>query len=141
MKKYYYSLSLLFVFIIPTVVAGFYLKNVNFISELVPFVLLITIIGSIWDIWATKHKKDPVWIWQFNNRQTLGIKIGGLPVEEYIFYVASSIYVVFMWEGVKQIVESGSGKLILVISLLSMWTLICILLPYKFASRGDKLVG
>ena len=142
MKKYYYLLSLLFIFVIPTIIAGFYIKNINFIKDLIPFVILVTIIGSIWDIWATKHgRKDSAWLWQFNSRQTLGIKIVGLPIEEYLFYVSSSVYVIFMWEGIKQIVNNNNSQLFLVIPILAIWTLICILLPYKFGPKGDKLIG
>ena len=109
--------------------------------QFIPFVLTVTVIGSIWDIWATKHKgRDPVWLWQFNAKQTLGITLLGLPIEEYLFYAASSVYVIFMWEGIRQMIENG-GQLYVAIPLLTLWTLGAILLPYMFGPRGDKLIG
>src|SRR3989344_6438982 len=99
MKRFYYLITLTFVFIIPAIVAGLFLSKHISVEPLIPFIFAVTILGSIWDIWATRHsKKDRVWIWQFNNKETLGLKIFGLPIEEYLFYVVSSVYVVFMWE-------------------------------------------
>ncbi|MDZ4286272.1 MAG: lycopene cyclase domain-containing protein, partial [Candidatus Sungbacteria bacterium] len=92
--------------------------------------------------WATKHRsKDPIWLWQFNDKQTLGIKVLGLPIEEYMFYIASSTYVIYMWEGIKNMTQNNGGQLYIVVALLTLWTLIGILLPYKFGPRGDKLTG
>ena len=106
MKKYYYLLTLIFVFCIPTIVAGFYLSNFISLKNLIPFVLCVSVIGSIWDIWAAKHgKKDRVWLWQFNRRQTLGYTLLGIPLEEYLFYIVSSVYVIFMWEGINLILS------------------------------------
>ncbi len=120
---------------------GLFLRNTIFLRDLIPFIIVVSIIGSIWDIWATKHKnKDAVWLWQFNGRQTIGIKFLGLPVEEYLFYLASSVYVIFMWEGIKQMtLDAHSGVTIVLV--VSVWTLIAILLPYKFGLKGDKLFG
>lgn len=141
MKKFYYLLSLVSVFVIPTIVAGYFLQDIVTPQKLIPFIIFITVIGSIWDIWATKHgKKDSVWLWQFNHQQTLGIKIFDLPIEEYLFYVTSSIYIVYMWEGIKQMTQAGNSQLSIVIPLLTLWTLLAILLPYKLGSRGDKLI-
>lgn len=142
MRRYHYLLSLLFVFCIPTAVASAYLSNHISLEALVPFILLVTLIGSIWDVWATRHgKKDRVWLWQFNRSQTIGIRILGLPIEEYLFYVASSVYVIFMWEGLKLMVEGSTADAYVVIGLLSAWTLIAILLPYFLGRKRDKFIG
>lgn len=102
MRRYYYLLTLTFVFCIPTIIAAVLLQDVIALRELVPFVVLVTIIGSIWDVWATRHgKRDRVWLWQFHQSQTLGHRFLGLPIEEYLFYTASSIYIIYMWEGLK----------------------------------------
>jgi lycopene cyclase domain-containing protein len=44
--------------------------------------LLFFIIGSIWDNWA-------VWrgYWNFEGKRLLGISIGFLPIEEYLFFL------------------------------------------------------
>ncbi len=141
MQKYYYCLSLLFVFVIPTAIAGVLLRNDIPWTALVPFIVLVTIIGSIWDVWATRHgRKDRIWLWQFNRRQTIGIRILGLPIEEYIFYVASSVYVIFMWQGF-QLMIRNSVEAYLIVGSLAVWTLISIAVPYLFRKRGDKLIG
>lgn len=143
MKKYHYSLSLLFVFCIPTIIAGYFLSQFISLQALFPFILLVTIIGSIWDVWATRHgKKDRVWLWQFNRRQTIGVRFLGLPIEEYLFYVCSSVYVIFMWEGLKLMVTSKDTVYVCaVIGTLSAWTLISILLPYWFGRKKDRFIG
>ena len=112
------------------------------LKALVPFIVLVTIIGSIWDVWATRHgKKDRIWLWQFNRKQTMGIRFLGLPIEEYLFYVASSVYVIFMWEGLKLMIKGGNSQVYLVVTLLSAWTLFAILLPYVVGRKRDKFTG
>lgn len=143
MKRYHYLLSLLFVFCIPTVVAGFFLSEYISLDALIPFIVLVTIIGSIWDVWATRHgKKDRIWLWQFHHSQTIGIRFLGLPIEEYLFYVASSVYVIFMWEGLKLMVETNDSQVYTTIGLLALWTLVSIFVPYVFGKRkGDRFIG
>ena len=142
MKKFYYLGTLIFVFCIPTIFAGFYLANFISLAALTPFIICVTIIGSIWDVWATKHgKKDRIWLWQFNRKQTLGFTLLGLPYEEYLFYTVSSVYVIFMWEGMKLIMSKGTFQVYLMVIFLSCWTLTAIIIPYLFAQRGDKLIN
>ena len=142
MKRFHYILTLFFVFCAPTIVAGYYLASLIDLKALVPFIVLVTIIGSIWDVWATRHgKKDRIWLWQFNRKQTMGIRFLGLPIEEYLFYVASSVYVIFMWEGLKLMIKGGNSQVYLVVTLLSAWTLFAILLPYVVGRKRDKFTG
>ncbi len=142
MKKYYYLFTLSTVFLLPSVVAGFFLSKYISLLPLIPFIFFVTIIGSIWDVWATKHgKKDRVWIWQFNNKETLGFKIFGLPFEEYLFYIASSVYVIFMWEGIKLIMLTNLLATYVMVLSLSVWTLLAILLPFWFDPKGDKFIS
>ena len=142
MRKYYYLLSLLFVFCIPTLFAAYLLSDAISMNELIPFIGLVTIIGSIWDVWATRHgKRDRVWLWQFHRTQTLGVRFLGLPIEEYLFYVASSVYIIYMWEGIKIMVVGGGGRVYFVIFGLAIWTLLSILFPYMFRKKGDKFIN
>lgn len=142
MKKFYYLLTLLFVFCIPTIIAGFFLSDYISLRALVPFVITVTVIGSIWDLWATRHgKKDCVWLWQFNKKQTLGFRIFGLPLEEYLFYTASSVYVIFMWEGIKLMTLHNTFQMYLLVMLLSGWTIVAIGIPYAFAPKRDKFTN
>ena len=132
-------MSLLFVFCIPTFVAGFFLANYISLKALVPFVILITVIGSIWDVWATRHgKKDRVWLWQFNRYQTIGIRFLGLPVEEYLFYVVSSVYVIFMWEGFNLMIKGSEPAVYVTIAALAVWTLTAIFVPYLFRRKKKE---
>ncbi len=142
MKKFYYLGTLTFVFLIPTIIAGFFLSAfVNF-TALLPFVVVVTIVGSIWDLWATRHgKTDRVWIWQFNRRDTLGIKFLGLPVEEYLFYVVSSVYVIYMWEGMKLMTTGTVPAVYWTIAALAGWTLVATAIPYLLAPKGDRVIG
>ncbi len=143
MRKYHYLLSLLFVFCIPTLGAGFLLSDRISFQALTPFIVLVTLIGSIWDVWATRHgKKDRTWLWQFNNSQTIGVRFLGLPIEEYFFYVASSVYVIFMWEGFNLMLQSSDTEVYTTIGLLSVWTLVSIGVPYIVGRRkGDKFIS
>ena len=122
--------------------AAFYLSPYIDLRALVPFVILVAIIGSIWDVWATQHgKKDRVWLWQFNRKQTIGIRFLGLPIEEYLFYVASSVYVIFMWEGFQLMLNGTQSEVYIVIGLLSVWTLFSITLPYIIGWGRDTFIG
>ena len=142
MKKFYYLWTLIFVFCIPVVIAGFFLAKFISLVALIPFVICVTIIGSIWDVWATRHgRKDRIWLWQFNRKQTLGFTLFGLPYEEYLFYTVSSVYVVFMWEGMKLMITIGTWQVYLMVVFLSGWTLAAIIIPYLLAPKGDKLIN
>lgn len=142
MNRFYYLGTLFFVFCIPTVVAGFFLSKFISLTALVPFIICVTIIGSIWDVWATRHgRKDRIWLWQFNRKETLGFTILGLPFEEYLFYTLSSVYVIFMWGGIKLIMSKNTFQVYFIVIFLSLWTLLSISVPYFFAPKGDKLIN
>lgn len=44
------------------------------------------IFGTAWDYWATHS-----WLWHFSPEHTLGYKLLGLPIEEYIFFVSYTV--------------------------------------------------
>lgn len=135
-------MTLTSVFILPSLMAGIFLSQYIDLSALIPFVITVTIIGSIWDVWASRHgKKDRVWIWQFNKKETLGFKFLGLPFEEYLFYVASSVYVVFMWEGIKLVTNTPFLNAYFILFGLGSWTMLSILVPYWIGPRGDRFIN
>lgn len=139
-KRLYYSASLFFVFVLPSVVVGYFVLPGLSISNLLIFIASITILGSIWDIWAARHgKRDPIWLWQFNFRETIGIKIFDLPIEEYLFYVFSSIYVIFLWEGIKLWQATQSVFMFLLLSFSGVWSVLAIGVPYFIRAKDDKL--
>jgi len=142
MKKYSYLLSLFFIFIIPSFVAGYFVTPYISLKHLLVFIILITLVGSIWDIWATKHGgKDPVWLWSFNHKGTMGLTFLGLPIEEYLFYIASSIYIVFIWESIELATTTNDIFFYILVPALGLWTLIGIVIPYKLGPKSDKFTG
>ncbi len=139
-KRFYYFCSLLVIFVLPSSVAAYFVIDRIPILNLLIFVAGITVLGSIWDIWATRHgKRDPIWLWQFNPKHTLGIKLFDLPVEEYVFYITSSLYIVFIWESIKYALETGKIFMYILLPFLGLWSLIFILVPYMMRVKGDRL--
>lgn len=114
-------------------------KNIIW-SNLLVFVVLITIIGAIWDIWATRHgRKDKVWLWQFNSKDTLGVKLFDMPIEEYLFYISTSLYIVFIWEAIELALNTKEPVFYFLVPFMGLWSLVFILIPYRLRVRGDKL--
>ena len=139
-RKYYYLLSLFFVFVIPTVIAAYFVYERIAQEQFWMFVISITLLGSAWDLWATKHgKKDPVWLWTFNHRDTVGLRLMDLPIEEYLFYAASSIYIVFLWEIIRFTLETGNPILYFVLPFLALWSMFFIALPYFAREKKDRV--
>jgi lycopene cyclase domain-containing protein len=55
--------------------------------------IFITILGSLvvgffWDLVARYYD-----IWYFPSTRILGIKLAGLPIEEYLFYISMSLFI------------------------------------------------
>lgn len=141
MKRFYYLSSLITVFTIPTFTIGFFLSGQVDLYNLTTFAIGITVIGATWDIWATRHgKRDSIWLWQFNHKTTLGIYLFDLPIEEYLFYISTSIYVVFVWEAIKLYSASGNLEILALLASATIWSLLFIGLPYVFHSKKDKLL-
>lgn len=139
-KRFYYLLSLLFVFGIPTFIAGVVMRSTISWATLSVFILIVMVVGSIWDIWATRHgKKDRVWLWQFNFKDNLGIKIFGLPIEEYLFYTLASLYAVFIWQAIGLSFETKEYSFITLVITMGAWSFVSATLPYIFRKKGDRL--
>lgn len=135
--RFYYLYSLVFVFVIPVFIEGFFIwPRIDKVS-LYTFMIGITVVGSLWDMWATRHgKRDSVWLWQFNKKDTLGITFFDLPIEEYFFYLATSVYVIFTWECIQSVNEIPI--LYLILPLVAVWSLLFIGLPYVNGSRNKR---
>jgi lycopene cyclase domain-containing protein len=54
----------------------------------------------IWDVWATARGH-----WWFNDQFTLGYRLLGMPVEEWLFFPVVGFVSVFTWESVKYFVS------------------------------------
>ncbi len=140
-KKYYYILNLLLIFFIPSVIAGYFVLEHISIKHLIIFIILITVVGSIWDIWATKHgNKDPVWLWTFNHKDTLGIEFLGLPIEEYLFYIFSSVYIIFIWKSIELAIQTNNLLYYALVPALGLWTFISVLIFRKLGPKNDKIL-
>ena len=139
-SRYYYLLSLTFVFIIPAIVAGIFVWQEIILVNFIVFVILITILGAVWNIWATRHgKKDVVWLWQFNFKDTLDVRFLYLPIEEYLFYVSSSLYIVFIWKAIEISLTTGNPIFFVLIPGMGLWSILFITIPYKFKMRSNNL--
>ena len=82
MRDPLYAKLLLF-FLVPDVLLAQYLYMRDALPVL-PFVaalLVFFLYGAPLDIYATKHK-----VWAYNFKKSWGIKLFGMPLEEYLFY-------------------------------------------------------
>ncbi|MBI4067801.1 lycopene cyclase domain-containing protein [Candidatus Kaiserbacteria bacterium] len=140
LRRYYYALSLLFVFGIPAAITGYLVWDHIYLPQFLVFLGVILMLGTAYDLWAARHgKRDPVWIWTFNHKNTLGIRIYDLPIEEYIFYLASSIYIVFLWEGIKIAVQSDGDTIGKTLPLIALWSVGGVVWLYIFKEKNDKV--
>jgi lycopene cyclase domain-containing protein len=62
-------------------------------KRLFPAIIVMTLIFIPWDIWFTK-----VGVWWFNDDYITGIKIFGLPIEEWLFFVVVPFACMFIYE-------------------------------------------
>jgi lycopene cyclase domain-containing protein len=140
MQRFYYLGSLLVVFAIPAgVIMPFIIHQIP-IANLILFLVGILFLGSVWDVWATRHgKKDAVWIWQFNHKDTIGVTLFDIPLEEYLFYLLSSAYIIFLWEAIKLALSTDSPLLSILIATLALWSLLGAMFPYWIKPRGDRI--
>lgn len=93
MMAYTYALVLFFTVII-CFIASFD-RRIQFNRHFVAFLksaVLVAIPFIAWDIWFTAKG-----VWWFNTDYTLGITIGGLPIEEWLFFICIPFSCVFTY--------------------------------------------
>jgi lycopene cyclase domain-containing protein len=93
MMAFTYSLILFFTVII-CFIASFD-KRLQFNKQFIPFIkaaILVAIPFIIWDMWFTAHG-----VWWFNTNYTLGFTIGGLPLEEILFFICIPFSCIFTY--------------------------------------------
>lgn len=95
--------------------------------------VMITVLGVVYDAWATKQSaRDSHWFWSFNHAQTLGVRFFGLPLEEILFYTCTSGYIIIMWEGVKVGYAAGRTDYLYILIAAALWTFTMVLCGYYF---------
>ena len=70
-----------------------YYKNLKYI---LPAILITAIFFWIWDVWFTANG-----VWSFNPKYITGIKIIGMPIEEWLFFLVIPYCCMFIYEVLK----------------------------------------
>ncbi len=102
-RKYSYLLAYIILLVTPTILLfGFVKDTVNFKALLATEVMCFLLAG-VFDYWGTRHgKKDKFYVWEYDDRSILGIKVFGLPIEDIIFFLGMMpITGVFIYEAAK----------------------------------------
>ena len=58
-----------------------------------------------WDIWFTIQE-----VWSFNNKYTIGLKVFGLPIEEWLFFIVIPFACVFIYEVLNYFFKTKSNR-------------------------------
>jgi len=93
MEKYTYLLINFFTIIICFVYS--FDKRIKFNRQFLPFIkasVIVAIPFILWDVWFTK-----IGVWWFNNTYTIGVRILGLPIEEWLFFICIPFSCVFTY--------------------------------------------
>ena len=65
-----------------------------------PALVITAIFFLVWDYFKTKYG-----IWSFNEDYILGLKLGGLPLEEYLFFITVPYACTFIYETVSHFID------------------------------------
>ena len=98
MKKLYYTLAYLLLLGLPSWV---FLNYVNLnIKVVIITVIVVMIVGASFDIWAVKQgRKDKFFIWEYNKNSIIGVKIFGVPIEDYVFFlILTPIFIISLYK-------------------------------------------
>lgn len=105
MQKLYYSLAYLILLGMPAVIVGILVRDSIHVAALFGVTLITLIVGGIFDIWAVRQgKKDKFYIWEYNQESILGLKIFGVPIEDYVFFlVLTPAFIITLYEAAQQL--------------------------------------
>ncbi len=106
MIKYLYFIVLILCISIPLIVANHRdLKLYRFWKSMLFSILLPSTIYLLWDIFAS-HQGH----WSFNPDYILGLKLLGLPIEEYLFFLFLGFISIFTYEVIQLRVRLGEKR-------------------------------
>lgn len=129
-KQPVYLYSLLAIFIIPTFIFVYLLLGKISIVNVLILAVIISILGSIWDVWGTKHgTKDIFWLWTFNEKYLVGVRVFDVPIEEYLLFFFGTTFIVTLWETINIWITTPSDFNPLIIAVLFSWTVAAVVLP------------
>jgi len=106
MKRFSFVFAYIILMAIPASITTYFVADNIDVKTMIVIILISLFVGGILEIWAVKQgRRDKFYIWEYNNRTTLGKKILGVAVEDLIlFLILTPIFCISMWEFVKKFV-------------------------------------
>lgn len=140
MRKFTYILANIVFLGLPAAVLAFFVLDTLNLRNIFLITLIALFVGGIFDIWATRQgKRDKFFIWEYNSRPILGIKLFGVPIEDYVlFMILTPLFIIVTWEFLKKFVANkdyDSGVIFVVGTIV---IIISYLLAYKIAKSAKK---
>jgi len=134
MYKHSYLWALIGILAVPTLIMYFYLRESIILGNMIFILAVLGCAGVAADIWATKqNKKDKTWIWEFNTKNIVSLKILGHPAEEYVYFLLFIPYIILFWELLNKIVPENSNLKDMAISLfVLLWVHLTALYLYTY---------
>jgi lycopene cyclase domain-containing protein len=104
--KYTYLILNIMTIMIPLIMS--FEKKLNFIKnikEVSISILSVLVLFIIWDIWFTS-----IGVWSFNPDYITGVYLLGLPLEEWLFFIAIPYSLLFVYENIKTFTNFKKSK-------------------------------
>lgn len=103
MKKFYWISIYILLLGIPSLIFSRFILIDK--KSLLFTIFASIVVGYLVEIWAVRHgKKDRVFVWEYNSRSNLGIKIFDIPIEDSIvFLILTPIFIIYFYEFIKLI--------------------------------------
>lgn len=138
LKRFLYTLAYLILVGFPALILMFFVRESLNLIALIIIILIVMIIGGIFDIWATQqHKKDKFWIWQYNKKSIIGFKLFGLPIEDIaLFFVLTPLFIITLWESITKLLINNKNLPILLIFIEVIMLTISYFLIYHHAKNS-----
>ncbi len=117
MKKFSFVFAYIILMAIPASITTYFASDSIDIRTMIIIILISLFVGGILEIWAVKQgRRDKFYIWEYNNKTTLGKKILGVAVEDLVlFLILTPIFCISMWEFVKKFIRLDDSAFYLLI--------------------------